>query len=725
MPDTLHAPLPPAQTVLAAHPVLDRLDGPDRLALTACLERVAIPPGQMVVHEGEADRSLYLVLDGEARARREGFDIGSIGAGDHFGELGLVLGQPRKASVQAVTGLEVLRLGHARYALLRQTDPALAVRLLEALVGGVGHRLEEMTESVGMLLRERSLPRRAEVRVRTGGHWQTVRTGTRVGALLPAQLDGHAVVAALLDRRIVPLSWPLSSQSTVEPLTTLHPEGQAVLRHSIALLVLEAAWRFDPGLRVSMGYSVGFGRRIEVEGVTASGLEALARELETRAHALARSGVLAREEWWTVEEAREHFADRGWSAAVDLLRTWHLRTVPLCSYGELYALSLGPLVEDARLLNGFRVLAEAGGLLLQYPPRAASRGPTLHRRDRAELRSRTEAELRAVSRQTADMTSPQEKWLSALGVRSVGTFNDACVGGDVAQMIRVAEGFQEKRIIDIAERLRAHRDARIVCIAGPSSSGKTTFISRLNVQLQVCGLRPVGLSLDDYYVDRDLNPRDENGEYDFEAFEALRLDLLREHMGRLLAGERVTTARYDFPTGRSHPNGGPAVHLGEDEVLLLEGIHGLNPQLLPEVAPHRIFTIFVCPLAQLPFDRLSRVSASDVRLLRRIVRDRHGRNHDAASTIQRWPSVRAGERKHIFPYQHLADAVFDSSLLYELSVLKVFAQRYLLEVPQGHEAYATAARLLGLLDRFVTIYPDHVPPTSILREFIGSGAHGR
>jgi uridine kinase len=264
----------------------------------------------------------------------------------------------------------------------------------------------------------------------------------------------------------------------------------------------------------------------------------------------------------------------------------------------------------------------------------------------------------------------------------------------------------------------------VVCISGPSSSGKTTFIKRLSVQLQVNGARPVGLSLDDYYVDRDKNPRDERGEYDFEAFEALRIELFQDHVQRLLRGESVRTARYHFSTGRSDPEGGATLALGPDDVLLLEGIHGLNPRLFEALPAGSVYRVFVCPLAQLPFDRLTRVHASDVRLLRRIVRDRHTRGSLAASNVLRWPSVRAGERKHIFPYQHHADAVFDSSLIYELSVLKVFAERYLLEVPQDDPAYATAFRLLGLLDRFVTIYPDHVPPTSLLREFVGgAGPH--
>lgn len=570
----------------------------------------------------------------------------------------------------------------------------------------------------------RSVPlRRPEVRVQIGQEWQTVATGTPASLLLPAQVDGQPVVAALVNKRISGLNWPMTSQCHLEPLSAAHPEGQTVLRHSLALLVLEAAWRIDPKIRIAMGYSVGYGRRITVlDGQGRSHVQ-LARALETETQALVAAGCSAREEWWTVEEARDLFAERGWRAAEDLLRTWFWRRVPVCSYGEVYALALGPLCDNSSILGGFRIHGDSDGMLLQYPTAVASRMPgstSAHSNDDGD-----DAGMWAISRQTIDMTNPHEKWLAAVGIGSVGAFNVACVKGDVAQMIRVAEGFQERGIIDIADRIarqRAHNGggARIVTIAGPSSSGKTTFIQRLNVQLQVCGLRPIGLSLDNYYVDRQATPRDSKGEYDFEALEALRLDLLHAHITALLAGGGVATAKYDFHTGHSFESGGPVLQLRDNDVLLMEGIHGLNPALLPAIERRQVFSIFVCPLAQLPFDRLTSVRASDVRLIRRIVRDRHGRNHNAASTILRWPSVRAGERKHIMPFQPLASAVFDSSLLYELSVLKVFAQRYLLEVPQDHEAFATASRLLGLLDRFVTIYPDHVPPTSILREFIGA-----
>jgi uridine kinase len=380
---------------------------------------------------------------------------------------------------------------------------------------------------------------------------------------------------------------------------------------------------------------------------------------------------------------------------------------------------MGPLAARTSLLAGFAVLPTQSGLLLVFGRPSEGAWPAGGVVSSPPDQRIAEA-ARLVSQHTKTMMGEHQRWLEALGTTSVGELDRACVAGDVAQLIRVAEGFQEKRIGAIADSILSRGPGvKFVCIAGPSSSGKSTFIKRLRVQLQVNGLRPVNISLDDYYVDREATPRDEDGELDFEAFEALQTDLLQDHLGALLAGDIVTTARYDFHGGRSYPDGGPTITLGEQNLVVLEGIHGLNPLLLASLPAESVFRIYLCPLAQLPFDRLSRVRASDVRLLRRIVRDRHGRGHRPSDTIMRWPSVRRGERRHIFPFQHHADEVFDSSLIYELSVLKVYAERYLLEVPMNHPAYTTAYRLLRMLDRFIAIYPDHVPPTSILREFIG------
>lgn len=691
-------------------PLLHALPGAERLVVY--LEPVRVAAGQPIVREGARDRDLYFVLAGQARVLSQGLDVGRLHAGEHLGELALVAGHPRAATVLAIDEVELARLSHDAFERLAADDPALGLRLLQRLLAGVGTRLHDMTHSVDVLLRDRSIRRRALVTATVRGLPRPVPTGTPLHELLPRELDGETVVAALVDARPASLAAGVLSDAKIEPLHTGTWEGLRVYRHSVALLLLEAAWRRRPDLVVRIEHSLGFGQHVSVTAPAgqspSESMPALAQVLNEEMLALVDADLPLVEQQWTVEEAREQLQRAGWAEAVELLRTWRQTTCQLVSYGAVQALRLSPLVHRTGLLSGFAVVPEGDdGLVLVH----------------GEIDT---LEASAVAQQAARVMREHDRWLQALGTSSVGMLNRACIDGDVGRLIRVAEGYQEKRIAQIADAIAAAADRlKVICIAGPSSSGKTTFIRRLEVQLQVNGLRPRGVSLDDYYVDRDQVPRDADGELDFEAFEALRGDLLQEHLLRLLAGDEVRLARFDFTHGRSLPEGGPLVRLHDRDMLMLEGIHGLRPQLLSAVPDARVFRVFVSPLAQLPLDRLTRVHASDLRLLRRIVRDRHGRNTDAAETILRWPSVRRGERAHIFPFQHHAHETFDTSLIYELSVLKVFAERYLLEVPGGHPAYPTAFRLLGLLDRFVTLYPDHVPPTSILREFIGnSGFEG-
>ena len=438
---------------------------------------------------------------------------------------------------------------------------------------------------------------------------------------------------------------------------------------------------------------------------------ALAEEMDR----LVAADLPIREELWGVDEAIDHLTRVGWHEAAAMLRASREPAVAMVSCGQVYAPRMGPLVPRTGYLVRSSLEVEGDALVLRHGPDGPLEpaiGVGAHESTGAAPGARDA------------MAREHERWLASLGMDSVGAFNAACVSGRVDAILRVAEGFHEKRIGRLADEIAARLpDTRVVCVAGPSSSGKTTFLKRLSVQLQVMGIRPVGISLDDYYVDRERTPRDDKGEFDFETIDAIDVPLLGQHLAALTRGECVRTARYDFRDGRSLPDGGPEVRLGARDVLLLEGIHGLNPRLTAADGLERAaMKVFIMPMTSLPFDRLWRVNPSDVRLLRRIVRDRHGRNHDAAATILRWPSVRAGERKHIFPFFDRADFVFDSSLVYELSALKVYAERYLLEVPPTSPAYTTAFRLRQLIDRFVAIHAEHIPPTSILREFIGDSA---
>ncbi len=703
-------------TGLSDVPILPGL--PRVEAMTPFLETIVVPRGAVVVREGEQDRDMFFVLTGTARILHGSLELGRLQPGDHFGELGLLAGKPRSATIIADTPMELARLSREQFDKMSSAEPALAFAFTIAIVRTVGTWLTEMTENVEMLLSERSLPRRTQLELLIGGETRRVRTGTPLLDVLPREVDGEQVVAGLLDRRPVSLVTRVSSDGTLEPLTTGHWEGRRIYRDSVGLLLLEAAARRFPHLVVRLEHSIGFAQHVAVQGIAMPSRLELSNCIEAEMRAIVEEDLRLREEWWTVEEARTYFERVGWTGASELLAMSRDATVSLVAYGDVY-IRHRPLCPRTGMLTGFRIRADEEGVLLVFGDRAPTEAPlSLHTTLPPGPRVTLVAE--AVSSHTRSMMSEHRRWLKAIGATTVGEFNRACIEGNVPQLVRVAEGFQEKQIGQIADAIAERGDeTKVVCIAGPSSSGKTTFIKRLRVQLQVNALVPVNLSLDDYYVDRDATPRDDKGELDYESLGALDRGLLEQHLERLLAGEDVVTARYDFQTGLSIPDGGPLIHLRNHELLLLEGIHGLNPGLLGGVASSKVFRVFICPLAQLPFDRFARVHASDVRLLRRIVRDRHTRGATAASSILRWPSVRRGERLHIFPYQQHADAVFDTSLIYELSVLKVYAERYLLEVPQRHAAYPTAFRLLRLLDQFVALYPDHVPQTSILREFIG------
>jgi uridine kinase len=694
---------------LAGSPLLARLDDGERDRLLACLEVHEYPPKTRVHGDGDAGKHLYFVLAGAATLRRTELALRRLGPGDSFGELALLGGRHRGEIVTSDGKLAVARLSAPCWADLERREPRLAAKVATGVAAALAEEIAQLTGDMGLLLRGRSLPRAQEVAVRIGGEERRVRTGTRLADLLPQELDGAMVVAGLLGQKPVSLSTAVVTDASVAPLTASHWEGRQIYAHSLGLLLLEAASSVAPDLRVRMGPSRGTHQVVNLEGDAGADRGALAERIADAMRRLAAIDAPFRLEYWATDEAQKWFRDRGWDDAARLLRVRRQAAVRLVSCGEVYALSMGPLLPSTGRLRGFTLSPHPDGLALELGKIDPRNGVA------------REAPPPPRPAPAADMPADHQRWLSAMGVTSVGAFNDLCISGQVSQLIRVAEGFHEKRIGQIADEVAAARDRiRVISIAGPSSSGKTTFIKRLTVQLQIDGVNPVGISLDDYYVDREKTPRGPGGDWDFEALEALDLPLLQDHVGRLLAGEAVKTARYDFLTGRSHHDGGATIQLRPGDVLMLEGIHGLNPGLLGSIPKAgELYRIFIHPATTLPFDRLTRVSATDLRLLRRIVRDRHQRGYSAAANILRWPSVQTGEREHIFPFQAEADAVFDAALVYEPAVLKVYAERYLLEVPQDSPAFATAHRLRYLIDRFVSIYPDHVPPTSLLREFIG------
>ena len=313
------------------------------------------------------------------------------------------------------------------------------------------------------------------------------------------------------------------------------------------------------------------------------------------------------------------------------------------------------------------------------------------------------------------------RWQSILGMRTVGDLNNAIDKGYTNGLIQLSEALQEKKIAQIADEIASRKSIKMVLIAGPSSSGKTTTCKRLSVQLGVNGLKPVGISLDDYFLDRDQTPRDENGDFDFEHLHALNIPLLNEQMNALFRGEEVELPRYNFQEGRSEWSG-KKLQLKGNEILVLEGIHALNPELTASIPDEQIYRVYASALTTILLDNHNYIPTTDNRLLRRIIRDYKYRGVSAQETIRRWPSVRKGENRWIFPYQENADAMFNSAMLFELAVIKRQAEPLLEQVPENREEYAEAYRLRKFLRYIRPIPEDEIPPTSLLREFLGGSS---
>ena len=313
------------------------------------------------------------------------------------------------------------------------------------------------------------------------------------------------------------------------------------------------------------------------------------------------------------------------------------------------------------------------------------------------------------------------RWQDLLGVRTVGDFNAAVDAGHAIDLINVSEALQEKKIARIADEIASRKGVKLILLAGPSSSGKTTTCKRLSIQLLTNGIKPLQISLDDYFVDRELTPRDESGDYDFESVRALNLPLMNEQFNALFNGEEVELPRYDFPTGKSVKSG-KRLRMNPDNVLIVEGIHALNPELTAQIPEELKYRVYVSALTTILLDDHNYIPTTDNRLLRRIIRDYKYRGVDARETIRRWPSVRAGENKWIFPFQENADAMFNSAMLFEIGVIKQQAEPLLEQVPENCPEHSEAYRLLKFLKYFKPMPYDDIPPTSLLREFLGGSS---
>jgi uridine kinase len=535
--------------------------------------------------------------------------------------------------------------------------------------------------------------------------WGTteVDSGTTAGEILlggpPASGE---TVAAIVNYRIVGLDFPIEAPSRLEPILSSSLEGEEVVRRTATLLLHAVCRRLYPGTRLQVGQSLRGGYHYTVTGEHPP-LEEMADALTKAFQAEADAGRQIARQDVNIDAALLLF-EKDHPEKASLLRVWPTHRVPLVRCLDFTDIRHGAYPFNARCVRGFHVEAYDPGLILAFEAAHETRGEG---NGQGTMLFRAYSETR--------------RWNETVGISTVADLNDHALDDSIRQVVQIAEGQHEKKIAELADRIAARRrECRVVCIAGPSSSGKTTFVKRLSIQLQVNGVTPRTLSLDDYYVNRLDTPRDAEGELDYEALEAIDLSLFRAQLKELVAGRQVLSPVYDFKTGeRRDESAWRPRQLYDDEVLLVEGIHGLNPALTDGIPDTARFRIFINALTQLSIDHHNRIRTSDSRLLRRIVRDRRYRNIRAEETIRRWPKVREGEEKHIFPFQENCDAMFNSALAYETTVLKNFAERYLLEIPPDSPSQAKGYQLRRFLDLFVPVWPDHVPHISLLREFIG------
>ncbi len=519
--------------------------------------------------------------------------------------------------------------------------------------------------------------------------------------------NSHPFLAALVNNNYKELDYNVYEPCTVRFIDITHFEGMRVYQRTLFFTLSKAVRDLYPGctFRVKHAVSKGFYCEIDgIEDITQEEIDALKKRMKE----LIASNIPIVKEKMLYTEAEAVYEKMGYSDKLALLRSRPTLYVTIYRLADISGNMFGVTATSTGVLHLFDICKYYNGFYLAIPKRTAP----------AEL------ETMVPQDKMFDVFNEYKAWVDIIGVSNIGSLNHKIIDGGASELIKIAEAFHEKKLGIIADQIaeaNANRGARMVLISGPSSSGKTTFAKRLGIQLRILGLEPVLISLDDYFVERDKTPLDEHGEYDYESLYALDLEAINEHLRVLFDGGSVDVPRYDFITGRREYHDTP-LRLGDRSILVIEGIHGLNPELTQQIEDKYKFKVYISAFTSITLDDISRINTTDNRLLRRITRDYATRGSDAAATLKRWASVRKGEDKHIFPYQENADVMFNSSLYYEISVLRRYVEPMLLEVTDLVPEYAEARRLLKFLDNFIPIAPDEITPISILREFIGGSS---
>jgi uridine kinase len=513
------------------------------------------------------------------------------------------------------------------------------------------------------------------------------------------------VLGAKLDHRLVPLDTAPQADARLEWVTYAEKAGLEIYQRSASFILNMAVNELYHNTRLVIGHSISNGFYydffcgIPVTQELLNEIMARMREISARDLPLQRRR-LAR------EEAIRYFAGRGMSDSRRLVENTAIADVQVYECGKFANLEIYPLAYSTGAVSRFELKSYSPGFVILFP----------------EPEDFTVNSDIGKTRKLFQIYQESKNWGKILGVSDVGRLDQIIARNTISEIIKVAEALHEKKIARIADTITNRRDdLRLVLVTGPSAAGKTTFSKRLSAQLQVNGIRPLALSMDNYFVDREACPCDESGEFDFEALGALDLDLFNSHLADLLEGREVAVPRFDFETGR-RAAGHRLMWLEDDQMLLVEGIHALNPRISASVLERHKFRIYISALTQLTINDHSRISTTDTRILRRMVRDSRYRNYSAAQTLKRFPSVIRGERRNTFPFQENADVMFNSALAYELAVLKDLAVPLLAKIPDADESFTEAQRLLTFLMLFRPVAADEVPPTSILREFIGGSS---
>ena len=518
----------------------------------------------------------------------------------------------------------------------------------------------------------------------------------------------YGTVSAKVNNKVESLTFRVYGNKDVEFLDITNPSGMRTYVRSLCFILVKAVEDLYPEGNIALEHPVSKGyfcklhinRPIELD---------IVRNIEQKMQEIIDEDIpFLRIESHTDDVVRL-FRERGMIDKAELLESSGQLYTSYYRLGSTVDYYYGSLVPSTGYIRNFDIMKYYDGLLLRIPNRT------------------NPAKLEEVVKQDKMLEVFQEyhNWNKILGINTVGNLNVACNKGFATELINVSEALQEKKISQIADEITRRNQngerIKLVLISGPSSSGKTTFSKRLSVQLMTNGIKPFPISMDDYFVNRENTPLDENGQHDFESLYALDIPFFEKQLQELLAGKEVELPRFNFTTGRREPSG-RKLRINDSMILILEGIHALNPALTPNIPSENKYKIYVSALTTILLDNHNYIPTTDNRLLRRIIRDYKYRNYSAEQTISRWPSVRAGEDKWIFPYQENADAMFNSALLFELAVLKDYAEPILRKVPNNCPEYSEAHRLLRFLSYFVSVRDSELPPTSLLREFLGGSS---